>query len=75
MFANGNQTFNLSTASTGSSAEWSWSAQDQHLGQGNIGLTDGSVAQVTVNGLRQALITATNGLPGGDTLGVYYNFP
>ncbi len=54
---------------------WAWSAQDLHLGQGNVGLTDGSCAQVTVNGLRQALIQATNGLPGGDTVGAYYNFP
>ena len=62
---------------TGSATEgdWAWSAQDLHLGQGNIGLTDGSCAQVTVNGLRQALIQATNGLPGGDTKGVYYNMP
>jgi prepilin-type N-terminal cleavage/methylation domain-containing protein len=54
---------------------WAWSAQDLHLGQGNVGLTDGSCSQVTVNGLRQALIQATNGLPGGDATGPYYNFP
>jgi len=60
---------------TGTESLWAWSAQDQHLGQGDIGLTDGSVAQVTVNGLRQAMIQATNGLPGGDAKGVYYNFP
>lgn len=61
-------------AGAASEAIWSWSAQDEHLGQGNIGLTDGSCAQVTVNGLRQALIQATNGIPGGDTQ-VDYNFP
>ncbi|HEY1662956.1 MAG TPA: prepilin-type N-terminal cleavage/methylation domain-containing protein [Verrucomicrobiae bacterium] len=73
MFADAFQIFNLTAG--GSSATWAWSAQDLHLGQGNIGLTDGSCAQVTVNGLRQAMIQATNGLPGGDTVGAYYNFP
>jgi prepilin-type N-terminal cleavage/methylation domain-containing protein len=65
------------TLDTGATTEgiWAWTAQDLHLGQGNVGLTDGSCAQVTVNGLRQALIQATNGLPGGDAKGVYYNMP
>jgi prepilin-type N-terminal cleavage/methylation domain-containing protein len=54
---------------------WAWTAQDMHLGQGNISLTDGSVAQTTVNTLRQALIQATNGLPSGDVGGPWYNFP
>ncbi|HEY3762781.1 MAG TPA: type II secretion system protein [Verrucomicrobiae bacterium] len=54
---------------------WAWSAHDQHLGAGNLALTDGSVAQVTVNGLRQAMIMSTNALPGFDAIGTYYNFP
>ncbi|HEY3763237.1 MAG TPA: prepilin-type N-terminal cleavage/methylation domain-containing protein [Verrucomicrobiae bacterium] len=75
MFADGVQKDSGNPAATGGEALWAWSAQDLHLGQGNVGLTDGSCAQVTVNGLRQAMIQATNGLPGGDTLGAYYNFP
>jgi len=74
MFADGPQQCNLNLGN-GSLATWAWSAQDQHLGAGDVGLTDGSVAQETVNGLRQALIIATNGLPGGDTVGPMYNFP
>ncbi|HTV61376.1 MAG TPA: prepilin-type N-terminal cleavage/methylation domain-containing protein [Verrucomicrobiae bacterium] len=57
-----------------SSANWSWSAQDLHLGAGNLGLTDGSVSQVTVSGMRQAMILATNGLPSG-AVNCSYNFP
>jgi prepilin-type N-terminal cleavage/methylation domain-containing protein len=55
-------------------ANWSWTAQDLHLGAGNLGLTDGSVSQVTVSGMRQALILATNGLPSGAAY-CSYNFP
>jgi len=58
-----------------SMATWAWTAQDSHLGAGNLGLTDGSVSQVTVNGLRQILISSTNGLSSGDLIGAYYNFP
>jgi type II secretory pathway pseudopilin PulG len=57
-----------------SAANWSWTAQDLHLGAGNLGLTDGSVSQVTVIGMRQAMILAANGLPTGATM-CSYNFP
>ncbi len=57
-----------------SAANWSWTAQDLHLGAGNLGLTDGSVSQVTVSGMRQAMILATNGLPSG-AIECSYNFP
>ena len=72
MFPDAYQIFNLHGSSA---ATWAWTALDQHLGAGNLGLADGSVAQLTVNGLRQALIQVTNGIPGGDTIGPYYNFP
>jgi prepilin-type N-terminal cleavage/methylation domain-containing protein/prepilin-type processing-associated H-X9-DG protein len=49
---------------------WAWTT-DVHDGRGNIGLGDGSVQEVTVTGLRSALIDATNN--AGQAL--YYNFP
>lgn len=75
MFSDGPQQCNLSLGAKGSLATWAWTAQDQHLGVGNVALTDGSVARETVNGLRQTLIAATNGLPAADVLGIFYNFP
>jgi prepilin-type N-terminal cleavage/methylation domain-containing protein len=54
--------------------DWAWTQNDLHLGSGNVGLTDGSVSQVTVSGLRQALIQATNGLPS-TAKDSYFNFP
>jgi prepilin-type N-terminal cleavage/methylation domain-containing protein len=51
---------------------WAWDNVSLHLKNGNIGLSDGSVAQVTVSALQQALLSATNGEPN---LNPYYNFP
>jgi prepilin-type N-terminal cleavage/methylation domain-containing protein len=51
---------------------WAWTATDLHQKAGNIGLADGSAQQVTINGLYQALINATNGAPVGQPA---YNFP
>lgn len=49
-----------------------WTAADLHQRVGNIGLADGSVAQVTISGLQTALQNATNGGPTGSPA---YNFP
>ncbi len=51
---------------------WAWTAVDLHLRVGNLGMADGSAAQVTVSGLQTALGTATNGSP---TPNPFYNFP
>jgi prepilin-type N-terminal cleavage/methylation domain-containing protein len=51
---------------------WAWTATDLHLKAGNIGLADGSVAQVSVSGLWQALLASTN---GASTTQPYFNFP
>ncbi|MGO8765498.1 MAG: prepilin-type N-terminal cleavage/methylation domain-containing protein [Limisphaerales bacterium] len=73
---NPDQHYNCGGAATlNGLGEWGWSSGDLHLGEGNIGLTDGSVAQTTVNTFRQALINSTNGISGSDTTGPSYNFP
>ena len=51
---------------------WAWTATDMHLKAGNIGLADGSVAQVSISGLFQALLASTN---GASTTLPCYNFP
>jgi len=53
------------------SSVWAWSQNELHLKAGNIGLADGSVAQVTINGLQTALLNATN----GGVANPWYNFP
>jgi len=50
----------------------SWTQNDLHQKAGNLGLADGSVQQVTVSGLQQALVNSTNGAP---TQYPAYNFP
>jgi prepilin-type N-terminal cleavage/methylation domain-containing protein len=52
-------------------ALWAWSANDIHLGAGNLLLGDGSAQQATVSDLQKALVNATN----GPTLTPFYNFP
>jgi prepilin-type N-terminal cleavage/methylation domain-containing protein len=39
---------------------YAWTINDLHLKAGNIGLADGSVSQVSVSGLQQAMIAGTN---------------
>ena len=53
-------TNNLSWGSTWSSGYYAWTINDLHLKAGNIGLADGSVEQVSVSGLQQAMIAGTN---------------
>ncbi|HEV2436096.1 MAG TPA: prepilin-type N-terminal cleavage/methylation domain-containing protein [Verrucomicrobiae bacterium] len=50
---------------------WAWSANDIHLGAGNLLLGDGSAQQATISDLQNDLINATN----GPTLYPFYNFP
>ena len=50
----------------------SWTQNDLHQKAGNLGIADGSVAQVTVSGLQQQLQNATNGASVTVPL---YNFP
>lgn len=68
---NTNSTVNL-TGCQWKGAYWSWTATDLHLKAGNIGLADGSVAQVSVSGLWQALLASTN---GASTTQPAFNFP
>lgn len=51
---------------------WSWTLNDLHLKAGNIGLADGSVAQVSVSGLLAALVASTNQAPVGNPA---FNWP
>ena len=51
---------------------WSYTQGDLHLGEGNVGLADGSSQQETPSSLASALIQATNSM--GNTA-IYYNFP
>jgi prepilin-type processing-associated H-X9-DG protein len=51
---------------------WAWDITSQHLKNGNCGMADGSVAQLTISALQTALTQATNGEPSPNP---YYNFP
>ena len=50
---------------------WAWSANDIHLGAGNLLLGDGSAQQATISDLQNDLENATN----SGTLYPLYNFP
>lgn len=50
---------------------WAWSANDVHLGAGNLLLGDGSAQQATISDLQQDLQNATNSFG----FNPYYNFP
>jgi prepilin-type N-terminal cleavage/methylation domain-containing protein len=76
MILTGDHNISTSTATTvfiqeGSSGEfkvqaaaqpWAWTPNDIHLKNGNLGLSDGSAQQVSINGLQTALINSTNGV-------------
>ena len=73
---NQGQTGTAQTGQTGSPngtdwKYWAWSANDIHLGAGNLLLGDGSGQQATISDLQNDLLNATN----GPTLTPYYNFP
>jgi hypothetical protein len=51
---------------------WGWSANDLHQKNGNLGIADGSVQQVSCSGLQTSLQNATN---GGATPNPVYNVP
>lgn len=50
---------------------WGWTALTGHLKAGNAAITDGSVQQLTVSGLQQQLLAATNSTPPP----IGFNFP
>jgi prepilin-type N-terminal cleavage/methylation domain-containing protein len=54
------------------SSAWAWDTASLHLRNGNVGLADGSAQQLTIAGLQQALVAATNNEPNPQP---YYNFP
>ena len=60
-------------AGTGSGGYYSlaWTVNDLHQKVGDVALTDGSVQQLTVNGLQSALKDSTNGV----TFATGYNGP
>jgi hypothetical protein len=45
---------------SGDSPYYAWTINDLHLKAGNLGLADGSVSQVSISGLQQAMIAGTN---------------
>jgi len=51
---------------------WGWSQNDMHQKNGNLGIADGSVQQVSCAGLQTSLQNATN---GGATINPVYNVP
>ena len=51
---------------------WGWTANDMHQKNGNLGIADGSVQQVSCSGLQTSLQNATN---GGATVNPVYNIP
>ena len=51
---------------------WGWSANDLHQKNGNLGIADGSVQQVSCSGLQTSLQNATN---GGATINPVYDVP
>jgi len=50
---------------------WGWTANSGHLKVGNVGITDGSVQQLSISGLQTSLINSTN----GSTPPFGFNFP
>jgi prepilin-type N-terminal cleavage/methylation domain-containing protein len=50
----------IPAATANAAGAWAWTATDLHQKVGNFALSDGSVQQVSVNGLRQALQNGTN---------------
>jgi prepilin-type N-terminal cleavage/methylation domain-containing protein len=50
---------------------WGWTSLTGHLKAGNAAITDGSVQQLTVSGLQQQLLAATNSTPPP----IGFNFP
>jgi prepilin-type N-terminal cleavage/methylation domain-containing protein len=58
--------------SVGLAPLWAWSQNDLHQKNGNLGIADGSVQQVSCSGLQTSLQNATN---GGATINPVYNIP
>ena len=60
----------LTTTAFLGAAYWSWTSGDFHQKNGNLGIADGSVQQVSVSGLHTALQNSTNTVTQP-----YFNFP
>ena len=71
-FASGYGVANTVTGSGVDFGKWSYTQGDLHLGEGNVGLADGSSQQETPSSLVSALIQATNSMGNAN---IYYNFP
>jgi prepilin-type N-terminal cleavage/methylation domain-containing protein len=80
-FAQGSASTTVGTSASGTAGKasqqadwsiWGWTATELHLKVGNLGLSDGSVQQVTVSGLTSALLASTNS--SGIAYPIY-NFP
>ena len=56
---------------TGNNGDWGWTGLTGHLKAGNAAITDGSVQQLTISGLQQQLLAATNSTPAP----IGFNFP
>ena len=75
MFVLKTATQGLGTGGSGTTGvdwkNWAWSANDIHLGAGNILLGDGSAQQASISDLQTDLYNSTN----GPTVYPFYNFP
>jgi prepilin-type N-terminal cleavage/methylation domain-containing protein len=69
-YGNGNGGGNATVATV--IGDWAWTSGDLHLKNGNIMLGDGSVQQETLNGLVNALTSATNSTANPS---LSYDFP
>jgi prepilin-type N-terminal cleavage/methylation domain-containing protein len=54
---------------------WAWSANDMHLGQGNLLLADGSAHQTPIGDLQSDLYAATNSFAPSTILSKTYYYP
>jgi prepilin-type N-terminal cleavage/methylation domain-containing protein len=75
IFASKTATQGLATGGTGTTGVdwkyWAWTANDIHLGAGNVLLGDGSAQQASISDLQTDLYNSTN----GPTATPFYDFP
>lgn len=66
--------YGAAVGAPGAAGSWNFTQTELHQKAGNIGLADGSVAQVTSGSFLTALQAATNGSPIAGSAG-WFNFP
>jgi prepilin-type N-terminal cleavage/methylation domain-containing protein len=66
-----NQAIRIGGGTTPTIANTGWTPNDLHLKAGNLALSDGSVQQTSIQGLKDALSNSTN----GPSVQPYYNLP